>query len=156
LEQQVLLAGRGDRSAVEELLAVVRPLVVRYCRAWVGRVDGVFSVADEVARGVCLAVFGGLTGYRVRESSFLAFVFGLAAEARRNRAAGGEDVDGLPAPLVAALPAGQREILVLRVVVGFSAEETADALGMTPGAVRVGQHRALTELRRAGSEREKV
>jgi RNA polymerase sigma-70 factor, ECF subfamily len=145
LERQVRLAEPGDRAAVEELLLVVRPLLVRYCRAWVGRVDGVFSVADEVARGVCLAVFGGLVRGHGRES-FLAFVFGLAAEARRGHPVSGE----------VALSAEQREILVLRVMVGFSAEETADALGMTPGAVRVGQHRALSELRRAGSAPEKV
>nr|WP_289233089.1 sigma factor-like helix-turn-helix DNA-binding protein [Barrientosiimonas endolithica] len=30
---------------------------------------------------------------------------------------------------------------------GLSADETAEALGMTPGAVRVAQHRALGRLR---------
>ena len=43
----------------------------------------------------------------------------------------------------------QREIVVLRVVVGLSAEETAEAVGSTPGAVRVAQHRALARLRKA-------
>ena len=42
----------------------------------------------------------------------------------------------------------QREILTLRVGVGLSAEETAEALGMTAGAVRVAQHRALAKLRK--------
>jgi RNA polymerase sigma-70 factor (ECF subfamily) len=46
------------------------------------------------------------------------------------------------------LPGQQREILLLRVGVGLSAEETADALGMTAGAVRVAQHRALAKLRK--------
>ena len=32
-------------------------------------------------------------------------------------------------------------------VVGLGAEETAEALGMTAGAVRVSQHRALAKLR---------
>ena len=45
-------------------------------------------------------------------------------------------------------PEKQREILVLRVVVGLSAEETAEAVGSTPGAVRVAQHRALGRLRK--------
>jgi RNA polymerase sigma-70 factor, ECF subfamily len=49
--------------------------------------------------------------------------------------------------LLGQLPSAQREILVLRVAVGMSAEETGRALGMTPGAVRVAQHRALTRLR---------
>jgi RNA polymerase sigma-70 factor (ECF subfamily) len=41
----------------------------------------------------------------------------------------------------------QREVLILRVAVGLSAEETAAAVGSTPGAVRVTQHRALNRLR---------
>ena len=49
--------------------------------------------------------------------------------------------------LLSVLPEKQREILVLRIVVGLSAEETADAVGSTPGAVRVAQHRALTRLK---------
>jgi RNA polymerase sigma-70 factor (ECF subfamily) len=62
------------------------------------------------------------------------------------------------------LPEKLREILRLRVVAGMSAEETGRALGMSPGAVRVAQHRALNTLRgyvgneaklerRAGEER---
>ena len=38
---------------------------------------------------------------------------------------------------------------MLRVVVGLSAEETAVAVGSTPGAVRVAQHRAVAKLRPA-------
>jgi RNA polymerase sigma-70 factor (ECF subfamily) len=49
--------------------------------------------------------------------------------------------------LLQILPEKQREILVLRVVVGMSAEETADAVGSTAGAVRVAQHRALARLK---------
>ena len=40
------------------------------------------------------------------------------------------------------------EILVLRIVVGLSAEETAEIVGASAGAVRVAQHRALTRLRK--------
>jgi RNA polymerase sigma-70 factor (ECF subfamily) len=49
--------------------------------------------------------------------------------------------------LLHKLPARQREILVLRVAVGLSAEEVALAVESTPGAVRVAQHRALTRMR---------
>ena len=51
------------------------------------------------------------------------------------------------AKLLAVLPEKQREILILRVVVGMSAEETAEAVGSTAGAVRVAQHRALARLK---------
>ena len=46
------------------------------------------------------------------------------------------------ADLLGILGPRQIEILTLRIAVGLSAEETADALGSTPGAVRVAQHRA--------------
>ncbi|WP_242527622.1 sigma-70 family RNA polymerase sigma factor, partial [Mycobacteroides abscessus] len=59
--------------------------------------------------------------------------------------------------LLEVLPEKQREILILRVVVGLSAEETADAVGSSAGAVRVAQHRALQKLKaemtRAGDYR---
>ena len=44
------------------------------------------------------------------------------------------------------------KLLLLRVVAGLSAEETGAALGMTPGAVRVAQHRALARLRSLSAE----
>ncbi|MGZ3143120.1 sigma-70 family RNA polymerase sigma factor [Lentzea chajnantorensis] len=164
----------GDRPAVERLLASVRPLVTRYCRARVGHGERAQTSADDVAQEVCLAVLTALPTYREQGRPFLAFVYGIAAHkvadahraAARNRAEPVAEVpDGpstVPGPeqhallgslsvrlgrLLAALPDKQREILVLRVVVGLSAEETAEAVGSTPGAVRVAQHRALAKLR---------
>jgi RNA polymerase sigma-70 factor (ECF subfamily) len=58
-----------------------------------------------------------------------------------------EELSTRMAILLRTLPAKQREILVLRVMVGMSAEETAVMVGSTPGAVRVSQHRALARLR---------
>jgi RNA polymerase sigma-70 factor (ECF subfamily) len=67
--------------------------------------------------------------------------------------------NGLPArmaSLLRVLPARYREILVLRLVVGLSADDTADAVGSTPSAVRVIQHHALAMLRRALAAEEVV
>jgi RNA polymerase sigma-70 factor (ECF subfamily) len=47
------------------------------------------------------------------------------------------------------LTGDQREVLRLRVVVGLSAEETATVLGSTADLVRILQHHALNQLRRA-------
>jgi RNA polymerase sigma-70 factor (ECF subfamily) len=58
--------------------------------------------------------------------------------------------------LLNTLPPRQREILVLRLIVGLSAQETATAVGLTPTAVRVTQHRALAKLRIALSRAEWV
>jgi RNA polymerase sigma-70 factor (ECF subfamily) len=169
-------AVNGDHRAMERLLSQVRPLVVRYCRARVGRQERSFASADDVAQEVCLAVLTALPSYRDQGRPFLAFVYGIAAHkvadahraAARNRSepvadvpdepdeqAGPEqramrgELSGEMAELLKVLPPKQREIVVLRVVVGLSAEETADAVGSTPGAVRVAQHRALTRLRAA-------
>lgn len=171
----------GDRGAVDLLLGYIRPLVVRYCRARVGRQEHSFASADDVAQEVCLAVLTALSGYQDQGRPFLAFVYGIAAHkvadahraAARNRAelvaevpdeavlafdpkkqvirAERTSMTSTMADLLEVLPAKQREILVLRVVVGLSAEETADAVGSTPGAVRVTQHRALARLRIAAS-----
>lgn len=166
----------GDRTAVARLLASIQPLVVRYCRARVGRQERSYASADDVAQEVCLAVLTALPSYRDQGRPFLAFVYGIAAHkvadahrsAARNRAepvsefpdsleldegpeqrAMNGELSGRMARLLSTLPHKQREILVLRVVVGLSADETADAVGSTPGAVRVAQHRALTRLRKA-------
>ncbi len=178
-EELVLRAMAGERDAVEEVITTIRPMVVRYCRARLGRFDRSSVSADDVAQEVCLAVLTALPGYRVQGRPFLAFVYGIASHkvidahraATRNRAEPVSDVpdrveagDGpeqhtLRVELSEAmgrmldkLPSKQREILVLRVVVGLSAEETAEAVGSTPGAVRVAQHRALARLRTAAAD----
>ncbi len=167
-------AANGDRHAVDELLATVRPLVVKYCRARVGAQERSQASADDVAQDVCLAVLTALPGFRDQGRPFLAFVYGIAAHkvadahraAARNRSepvanvpdeadehAGPEqralrtELSGEIGELLRELPPKQREILMLRVVVGLTAEETAQAVGSTPGAVRVAQHRALNKLR---------
>jgi len=174
LEGLVGAAHGGDRTALNAVLAIIRPLVVRYCRARVGRQERSSVSADDVAQEVCLAVLSALPGYRDQGRPFLAFVYGIAAhkviDAHRSASRSRSDpTDELPEELdphdgpeqralngalsvemgrlLDLLPAKQREILVLRIVVGLSAEETAEAVASTPGAVRVAQHRALSRLR---------
>ncbi|HEY4006661.1 MAG TPA: sigma-70 family RNA polymerase sigma factor [Pseudonocardia sp.] len=170
---------QGDQAAVNFVLRTIRPLVVRYCRARLGRTERTFASADDVAQEVCMAVLTALSTYRDQGRPFLAFVYGIAAHkvidahraAGRNKSEPVSDVPDSPevgdgpeqralqfesagemGRLLEVLPEKQREILVLRVVNGLSAEETAEAVGSTPGAVRVAQHRALTRLRKAMSE----
>lgn len=183
LDAQVGPAVNGDNQAVERLLGFIRPLVVRYCRARVGRQERSFASADDVAQEVCLAVLTALPSYRDQGRPFLAFVYGIAAHkvadahrsAARNRSEPVPEVPDTPeltagpeqramhgelsdrmAQLLRILPPKQREILLLRVVVGLSAEETAEAVGSTPGAVRVAQHRALARLRKTLAAEEVV
>src|SRR6185437_5794331 len=174
-DELVAAAMTGDRDAIARLLEVLRPLVARYCRGKLGTVDRSYVSADDVAQEVCLAVLGALPNYRVQGRPFLAFVYGIAAhkviDAHRAVSRGRSDpVADVPdavetgagpeqqvlhgemsaqlRALLDELPEKQREILVLRIVVGLSAEETAEIVGASPGAVRVAQHRALSRLRK--------
>jgi RNA polymerase sigma-70 factor (ECF subfamily) len=180
LDAAVAEAVAGDRGAIRTVLGTVRPIVVRYCRARLGAGQRSGVSADDVAQEVCLAVMTALPRYRDQGRPFLAFVYGIAAHkvADAHRAAARDlshpvasvPESRSPAPdpeqslievesvsrmneLLAELPHKQREILILRVVVGLSTEETADALATTPGAVRVAQHRALARLKSVLSAR---
>ena len=178
LRDLTVLAARGQPAAIEALLEQIRPMVVRYCRARLGQISGHYHIADDVAQEVCIAVVSARPRYRDMGRPFASFVFGIAshkvADAMRNAARLAiptEDLpdgpDDRPGPeetvvayieaeraraLLARLPAHQRELLVLRVLTGLSAEETGHALGMSPGAVRVAQHRALARLREIARE----
>ena len=174
LDAVVAEAVAGNRDALREVLEIIRPIVVRYCRARVGTSERTGLSADDVAQEVCLAAITALPRYKDQGRPFLAFVYGIAAHkvadahraAARNRA---DPTDVVPErysleagpeqmaldsessdrmnKLLSMLPEKQREILILRVVVGMSAEETAEAVSSTAGAVRVAQHRALARLK---------
>jgi len=167
-------AGR-DPVATQRVLARIRPIVLLYCRARIGRIAQSFTSADDVAQEVCLALVAALPAYRDRGQPFLAFVYGIAQHkvadvhraAARDRSLSMPEVPDRPEPapgpeqraiagelkgsmdkLLAVLSDKQREIVALRVMAGMSSEETAEVVGSTPGAVRVAQHRALTRLRK--------
>jgi len=172
----VARAQQGNEAAVRDLLTQVRPAVLRYAIARIGRRD----VAEDVTQEVCIAVLTGLSAYQDTGRPFRSYVFGIAAHkvadahraAYREHDVPTEDVpdraDDAPGPeeqavrgdearraiaLLDLLPPDHRELLLLRVAGGLSAEETGDVLGMTPGAVRVAQHRALGRLRDLAGER---
>jgi RNA polymerase sigma-70 factor (ECF subfamily) len=168
-------AARRDPDAMAALLTEIRPGLVRYCRARLGRIGGAYTTADDVAQEVCLALLRALPKYRDQGRPFTAFVYGIAAHkvADAQRAAFREaavmpvdtladEPDAAPGPehaavstdlarrlseLLARLPETQREIVLLRVAVGLSAEEVGAVVGMTAPAVRVAQSRALARLR---------
>lgn len=164
----------GDAEAVARVLAAVRPIVLRYCLARLGRTDGSYTSAEDVAQEVCLVVLRALPRFRDRNRPFVAFVYGIAARkvgeaaraARRRPQPSPESLPDWPDPadgpeqralaadlsarlhdLLDRLPAAQREVVVLRVAVGLKSAEVASALGMSPATVRVIQHRALKRLR---------
>jgi RNA polymerase sigma-70 factor (ECF subfamily) len=173
LQQLAVRAVSGDHRAMDDLLAAVHRLVHRYCRARLSRFPGAEHAADDAAQEVCIAVLSALPRYRDEGKPFEAFVYRIAAnkvaDAQRStyripqpQADLPDMIDLSDGPeaiavrvsdarearhLLDRLPETLRELVVLRVAVGLSAEETGRALGMSPGAVRVAQHRAVQRLR---------
>ncbi|MPZ86054.1 MAG: sigma-70 family RNA polymerase sigma factor [Actinophytocola sp.] len=167
-------ARRGDPEAAADLLTRIRPGVLRYCWAHLGSLGRGDQTPDDVAQDVCLAVFEALPRYQDRGLPFTAFVYRVAAhkvaDAHRGAsAATTRPIETVPEPiddgwsperhavtadlsrrllpLLDDLTAAQREIIVLRVAAGLSAEEVGAVIGKSPAAVRMTQSRALARLR---------
>jgi RNA polymerase sigma-70 factor, ECF subfamily len=173
LNELARLASTGDTGALDRFLERIRPTVVQYCRARIG--NGMLGPqsAEDVAQDALVAVCGALERWQP-EKRVMAFVYGIASNkvvdayraAGRDRSVPTEGVPDSPDPnpgpeqsavlsseveelrtLLGKLPEHYREVLVLRLALGLSAVETANAVGSTSGAVRVTQHRALARLR---------
>lgn len=132
---------------------------------------------EDLAQEVCVAVLLALPRYKDTGRPFEAFIFAIASHkvadlqraAMRHPGSTAVPSDQMPErpddslgpeerallssdaewakKLLASLPENQRELILLRIAVGLTAEETGQMLGMSPGAVRVAQHRALSRLR---------
>lgn len=168
----VALAQRGDKHALEQLLTLVRLGVLRFLLA-----QGCTTHdAEDLTQEVCVAVLGVVPRWRESGRSFWGFVFTTTrnklvdGHRRARRACIDGSVDDFadvlsetgPGPedvavtsdanarlhaVLAQLSRTQRDVIVLRVVVGLTTAETADALGLAPGSVHVLQHRAVGRLR---------
>ncbi|MFE6921060.1 sigma-70 family RNA polymerase sigma factor [Nocardia sp. NPDC057663] len=173
LDALIAPAAAGDRDAVAEIVRLVHPLVRRYCSARMGATGHLTVTADDVAQEVLMATVTAIPRYRDQGKSFLAFVYGIAANKvsdafRRAKhtaypmAELPDTASGSAGPeewalarergvatreLMQVLAPNHREVLVMRIVLGWSAAQTAEAIGTSPGVVRVMQHRALNKLR---------
>lgn len=166
---EVLQAARcGAPWAFERLYADVAPAVAGYLR--VQRA----TEPEDLTSEVFLGVFRGLASFQGSEQQFRSWVFTIAhrrLQDERRRLArkpylaamdaemcmpGGdveqEALDVLGEQWVmrvsAELSADQRTALLLRTVADLTAEEVAQVMGKTVGAVRALQRRALEALRR--------
>ncbi|AWB83427.1 sigma-70 family RNA polymerase sigma factor [Corynebacterium liangguodongii] len=171
-------AAAGEPGALNELVRTIHPRVLRYARARIS--GGRMPTPEDVAQEICLAVVTSVGSYVDMGKPFMAFVYGIAfnkvADAHRALARdkltpteqvpdSADDATATPEEaileadgsnrvrqLLDVLSDKARDIIILRVFVGLSAEETAQAVGGTAGAVRVAQHRALATLRKALEE----
>jgi RNA polymerase sigma-70 factor (ECF subfamily) len=167
----VLLASRasgGDAAALNELLAELRPLVVRTARLVVG--SGSWA-AEDAAQEALLDLSRGISRLRdpaaVRTWAVRVAIRRALKVARRERllrVRNGSGVEGLEERTPGegrevalkqafdSLPPRVRATAVLRLHAGLSEDETADALGCSVGAVKSNLHDARKRLTRLLSE----
>lgn len=169
-------AAEGDHKALRDIIRLIHPLVLRYARARLGsyRTPTPEDVAQEVCLAVVTAIGRYRDRGRPFMAFVYSIASNKVADAHRalarDKTTPTDDVPELDAHLGAqpnapeisalaqdssnrvrrlldSLDERPREIVILRVIVGLSANETAAALDTTAGAVRVAQHRALAKLR---------
>ncbi|MFH0411155.1 sigma-70 family RNA polymerase sigma factor [Corynebacterium sp. L4756] len=173
LADLVPLAVDGSRRAIQDIMRIIYPQVLRYCRARIG--GGRQPTPEDVTQEICLAVATSVGSYVDKGRPFMAYVYGIAFNkvTDAHRAMGRdqtlpteevpdsveqsdnpedfalvEDGSNRVRAMLDILSDKARDIVILRVFVGLSAEETAEVVDSTPGAVRVAQHRALAQLRK--------
>jgi RNA polymerase sigma-70 factor, ECF subfamily len=161
-------AAGGDEDAFGVLWYDLQPRLLRYFRLVAP------GAAEDLASETWVAVIRGVGRFQGDEAAFRAWVFTIARHKGRDwwRRAARKPVQELPetglgeppAPddpaatvledastrealaLIATLPAGQAEAIVLRVVAGLEVNQVAEIMDKRPNAVRVLTHRGLRRL----------
>ena len=166
-ESKLAAAQRAEEWAVAALWRDIHPRLLRYFRASLGE-----GAADDLASDVWLEAAHGLGRFTGDEQALRRWVFTIARrrvidttrkqQRRRTHVldpvilaalpvAGDDEADrrrALDVALahIAALPADQAQVILLRVLAGLSVGDTAKVLRKRAGTVRVLQHRALGKL----------
>lgn len=163
-------ARRGDRVAIEELLAALQPIVVRAVRLVVGAGS---MLAEDACQEALVDVSRGLSTLASPERA-VAWTMRIAMRralraSRRGRvrtllSGGDAPLEYTPAPGDApgrlleireafdALTPRLRAVAVLRIYVGLSEAETAEALGCSIGTVKSRLHTARAHLQASLSD----
>lgn len=150
---------------IEAAFTSLQADLLRYLRAVAGA-----DAAEDVASQVWVDVVGRASAFRGDEAGLRRLVFATArrraldhhrrwwrravtlhppGDRALERASGPDPAHLAQDDAVARigrLPGPQAEVVLLRVLGGFSAEEVAEMMGRSPGSVRVIQHRALRRL----------
>jgi RNA polymerase sigma-70 factor, ECF subfamily len=161
-------AAGGDEDAFGVLWYDLQPRLLRYFRLVAP------GAAEDLAAETWVAIIRGIGRFQGDEAAFRAWVFTIARHKARDwrRRAARKPVQELPATslaeppapddpaatvlehastraalaLIATLPAGQAEAIVLRVVAGLEVKQVAEIMDKRPNAVRVLTHRGLRRL----------
>jgi RNA polymerase sigma-70 factor, ECF subfamily len=161
VREAIAAAKTGDRDAIHFLYVRYSPEVLRYVRGLV-KDD---HEAEDITQGVFLKLMSSIRRYQPREVPFSAWILRVARNAaldylRARRATPVETVrlnddeggrirhergNDLRQALE-LLPTEQRDVLILRHVVGLSPAEIATALGRTESSVHGLHHRGRNAL----------
>lgn len=162
-EAALIAAAQADPAAFGILYRQYLPQLYRYIRSRLPTDDE----AADVTQSVFLKALEGLPAYQGRGIPFAAWLFRIARNAlidvsRRQRPAiPWQSVPDAQQPeataqhdalshfdaLIAPLDDSQREILILRFVVGLPTREIAAVVGKSDGAVRMQLSRSLRTLK---------
>ena len=173
LDDALDAARRGEERGISELWTVLNPLILRYLRVLVSQAaeDVASETWLQAARDV-RGFRGDAAGFRVwlfrvarnraldelrRSGRRLEDPVGLPGDspgASRVRPApddtAAEAVERMSTEralqLIAQLPKNQAEAVILRVIIGLDAQQSADVLGKRSGAVRIAAMRGLRSL----------
>lgn len=163
-QQLVDALNGGDVRAFDALYRRHRDWVVRLAVRFTGHEDDALDVLQETFS----YVFRKFPGFRLT-ASMTTFLYpvvknlSIAAKRKRTRMASTDAIES-PDPdapahvnpdrerdelalVMAALPEGQREVLLMRFVDGLSLQEIAAAIGIPEGTVKSRIHNAIATLR---------
>lgn len=158
-EQLIADLNAGDLSAFDGLFYRYRDRVLRLAHRFTGNRDDALDVLQETFA----YVFSKFPGFRLT-AQFTTFLYpavrhtSLAICRKRGRTISADaqllDLPAASGPVpsdvanvVSRLPAGQRDVVILRFVDDLSTDEIAAALGIPPGTVKSRLHNALASLR---------
>jgi RNA polymerase sigma-70 factor (ECF subfamily) len=163
--EMIARAKRGDRDALGEIFREHHPAIVRY-------LHGVsIAHAEDVAGQVWVDVASSLRRFEGDNDDLRRWLFTIArrrmidafrsrsrrpeqsvAEAPSRVAAEAADAAtervGWAEDVLRRLPPAQAEVVMLRVILGFTVVEVAGLIDKSPGAVRVLAHRGLQNVSR--------
>ena len=161
VQRAVTRAKEGDPEGLHFLYARYAPDVLRYVASFVHD----HHEAEDITQGVFTKLVTAINKYEQREVPFAAWILRVARNAaldhmRARRTIPSEEVRVADAGLAQTsfdrsrdlrqaleqLPDDQREVLVLRHIVGLSPAEIADAVGRTESSVHGLHHRGRRSL----------
>jgi RNA polymerase sigma-70 factor (ECF subfamily) len=138
---------RGDESAFDVLVGRHEEFVYNICLGILNSTDD----ADDAVQETFLAAYRALRKFR-GDSKVSTWLYRIAVRecldiSRRRKPSVGDGADeralsGMVRATLDELPAHYRSALVLRYYGGLSYEEIAEAMGSTPGRVKMMLHRA--------------